>query len=178
MALCRRDCSDAPTQRGGYNYRSINVRVGKLKSVLDQLESRLFVFRQHDFDNIKAKKNVGVVEQPQPGESADGNARTLVASQVFDRPSPDFVRASFYLHENQRVAIAANDVDFAPASAAKIAIENFVTAPPKKTAGKIFATFAASNMLRLRFRARNRKAAAPPAQTTGDGWGRVRIHVV
>ena len=152
--------------------------VGKLKSISNQLEPRRFVFRQHDFDDVEAKENVGIVEQPKPGESAHRNSLTLSATQRLERPPENFVGARFHFHENQRVAITTNNVDFAAAAAAKIAIENFVTAPPKKTAGEIFAAFAAPQMRRLRFRARNRKAVAPPAQTIGDGLGRVRIHEV
>ena len=152
--------------------------VGKLKSISNQLDPRRFVFRQHNLNDVESKKNVGIVEQPKPGEPAHRNSFTLVAPQCVERPSEIFVRARFHFDENQRVAIATDDVDFAAAPAAEIAVENFVTAPPKKATGEIFAAFAAPQMRRLRFRARNRKAVAPPAQTIGDGWGRVRTHGV
>ena len=51
--------------------------VGKLKSISDQLEPRRFVFHHYDFDDVEAKKNVGIVEQPKPGEPADRNSLTL-----------------------------------------------------------------------------------------------------
>ncbi len=53
---------------------------GKLKGISDQLEARRFVFRHNDFDDVKAKKNVGIVEQSKPGESADRNSFTLIVT--------------------------------------------------------------------------------------------------
>lgn len=52
------------------------------------------------------------------------------------------------LDKNERVAIAADDINFAAAPAAKIVIENFVTVVAQKTAGEFFATCAAPEMLR------------------------------
>jgi len=52
------------------------------------------------------------------------------------------------LDKNEGIAIAADDIDFAAAPSAKIAVENFVTVAAQKTAGKFFATRAAPQMLR------------------------------
>ena len=82
--LCRRDLQGTPRQSFGrtalVKTTLINIRVGKLKSISDQLDPRRLVFRQHDFDDVEAKKNVGIVEQPKPGESAHRNSLTLVAT--------------------------------------------------------------------------------------------------
>jgi hypothetical protein len=55
---------------------------------------------------------------------------------------------SFDLNKNERVVIAADDVDFAAAPAAEIAVENLVAVAAQKTAGEFFATRAAAEMLR------------------------------
>ena len=180
-ALCRRDVQGRPDRAGRLQLpktKLINIAVGKLKGASDQFDLRTFVFREHNFDDIEAKENVGIVEQAQPGQPTRRNSRTLALTQRLERPTEIFISARFYFHKNKRVAIATYNVNFAAAPATKVAIQDFVTAPAKKTAGEVFALFATPQMFRLRFRARNRKAAAPPVQTTGDGWGRVRIHEV
>jgi hypothetical protein len=68
---------------------------------------------------------------------------------VYRRYGPAKVLAppSFDLDKNEGVAIAADDIDFAAAPAAEIAVENFVTVAAQKTAGEFFATRAAAEML-------------------------------
>lgn len=64
-------------------------------------------------------------------------------------PSKILAPPRFDLYKNEGVAIAADDIDFAAAPAAEIAVENFVTvAAAQETAGEFFATRAAAEMLR------------------------------
>ena len=64
------------------------------------------------------------------------------------RPAKVLAPSSFDLDKNEGVAIAADDIDFAAALAAEIAVENFVTAAAQKTAGEFFTTRATAKMLR------------------------------
>ena len=56
--------------------------------------------------------------------------------------------ARFHFDEDERVVIAANDVDLATAVSAKIAIKNFVAVLAQKTAGQFFTEETASKMVR------------------------------
>jgi len=67
-----------------------------------------------------------------------------------DRPAEIFPSARFYLHENQRVLIATDDVDLAAAASFEVAVENFVSVTPQEAAGQFLAAGAAPEMLRPR----------------------------
>jgi len=92
--------------------------------------------------------NVRIVQQAQPGESTLRNASSLPLVYRCYWPAKILAPASFDLNKNERVVIAADDVDFAAPPAAEIAIENFVAVAAQKTAGEFFATCAAAEMLR------------------------------
>jgi hypothetical protein len=63
-------------------------------------------------------------------------------------PAEVFPASSFDLDKHERVVISADDVDFAAAPAAEVAVKNFIAPATQKTAGKFFATRAATKMLR------------------------------
>jgi hypothetical protein len=63
-------------------------------------------------------------------------------------PAKVLTVSSFDLDKNQRVAIAADDIDFASASSAKISVKNLITTAAQKTACDFFTACAAPNMLR------------------------------
>ena len=85
-------------------------------------------------DDVETKKNIRIVEQSQPGQAAARNSSLLFSVDRFKRPAEIFARPRFHFDEDERVAIAADDVDFAAVASAKIAIENFVAVPAQKTA--------------------------------------------
>jgi hypothetical protein len=107
--------------------------------------------RDH-FDHIESEGNLGIIEQTKPGERASGNLPLLKGLNVFERPPQIFVRSCFYFDENQRVVVAANDIDLAagPACIFEVTVKNFVAAFPKKAAGRLF-TESSSDLFR-RFR--------------------------
>jgi hypothetical protein len=119
-----------------------------LKSVLDQLDSGVGVAADDDFDHVKSKENVRIVQKAQPGQSAPRNALLFLPVYCFDRPAKIFAAARFHFHENKRVLIAADDIDFAAAASAKVAVENFVAFSAQKPAGNFFATRSLSKMFR------------------------------
>jgi len=59
-----------------------------------------------------------------------------------------FPGARFYLHEDQRVVVATNDVDLAAAAPLEIAVKNLVTLTPQEPAGQLLAVSAAPKMVR------------------------------
>src|SRR5207248_5077147 len=87
-----------------------------------------------------------------------------------------FVTTCFHFDENERVAIAANDVDLASAARAEIPVKNFVAVAPQKSTSQFLPARAATEMFRQFLRAR--EAVAPPARKSGDGSDRVQIHEV
>jgi hypothetical protein len=115
---------------------------------LDQFEPRLRILSDEHLHDIEPKKNVRIIEQAQPGESTLRNASSFPPVYRRHWPPKILAPARFDLDKNESVAIAADDIDFAAAPAAEIAVENFVTVAAQKTAGEFFATRAAAEMLR------------------------------
>jgi hypothetical protein len=63
-------------------------------------------------------------------------------------PAKVFPSAGFYFDKDERIVIAADDIDLAAAAAAKIAAKNLVTIVTQKTARQSFAARPASEMIR------------------------------
>jgi len=97
----------------------------------------------------------------------------LIVTKSFERSAEIFAAARFHFDKNQRVAIAADNVYFAAASSAKIAVENFVTVATKKFSRQFLAELAETDVVRL---LGGREAVAPPVRKTGDGLGKVQVH--
>ena len=156
----------------------INAGRGKLERVFDHLYARTAAFGKDHFHDIETKQDVGIIEQTQPGERAARDALLLLPADGFERPAERFAGPSFYFDEDERVVVAADNVDLAPGVSAEIAIEDLITVPPQEPAGQSLATRAALQMLGRRGIPRAREAVAPPVRKTGDGSGKGRIHGV
>ncbi len=137
---------------------------------------RIAFIGQQNFHDIETKNEIGIVQQTQPGKTSFRDAHLLLSVHRFDRPPEIFVTARFYFDENERVAVAANDVDLASAARAEIPVKNFVTVAPQKSTRQFLPARAATEMFRQFLRAR--EAVAPPARKSGDGSDRVQIHEV
>lgn len=61
----------------------------------------------------------------------------MVAIDRFERPAKTFPGPRFHLDENERVVIAADDIDLAAGAAAEITIQDFVTVLPQELAGQV-----------------------------------------
>jgi hypothetical protein len=126
--------------------RSVNVGLRQLEGVLDQFDVRLGVLGEDDFDDVEPEKNLGIIEQAQPGERAARDAIALLGPDGFEGPAEFFAAARFHFHKNQGVAVATDDVDLAAGAPFEIAIENLVAVVSEKTRGQFFALCAASQM--------------------------------
>jgi hypothetical protein len=156
--------------------RSVDVRRGELKRVLDQLELRFGILSQDHFDDVEPEKDVRIIEHPQPGQRAARDALLLIGPNGFERPAELFAPARFYFDKDECVVVATDDVDLAAAASFEISVEDLVTVLPEKTAGCFLAADSAPQMLR-RF-VRGREAVAPPARKSGDGSDKARVHEV
>jgi len=154
--------------------RLIDVGLGEDKGVAQQFQARLFLCCDDHFDDIKTKQNLGVVEQTQPRQATPRDALLLFAADRSERASELFACARFHFDENERVAVATDNVDFAAAPSAKVAVENLVAILPQKSRGQPFPARPQPEMLRVR----TRKPAAPPVRKSGDGSDKVRAHGV
>ena len=103
---------------------------------------------QQNFHDVETKNDIGIVQQTQPGKTSFGNAQLLLSVYCLDRPTKIFVTARFHFDENERVAVAADDVDLASAVGAEIPIKNFVAVLAQETAGQLFTEETASKMVR------------------------------
>ncbi len=141
---------------------------------MDQLDARLRAFRHQDFNDIEAEENVWIVEHPKPGERAARDPLPFVTINRLDRPAKILPRTRLHFHKHERIAVAADDIEFTASAAAEVAIQHLVAVPPQITTGELLAQRAALEVLRMR----TRKAAAPPARKTGDGLDKARVHEV
>jgi len=132
------------------NPRSINVGRGKLEGVAHNLETRLGIFGDNDFDDVEPEQDLGIIEHAQPGECAARDAFLFLLVYRFNGPAKIFVRARFHFDKNKRVAIATNNVDLAAAAPFEIAIKDFITVPTQEPAGQRLPTRAALKMFWLR----------------------------
>lgn len=154
--------------------RLIDVRPHQFECVLDQFAARFRLTTQNDLDHIESINNLRIIQHPQPGLRSAINLPFLKCLDVLKRPAQIFVGSRFYLHENQRLALATHDIDFAAGAMFEIPVENLVTAFTQKPAG-CFLPLPAPDMLRPAGQLlRGREAVAPPARKTGDGSGKDR----
>ena len=145
-----------------------------MKRVPDQFDPWSLSLYNDDFDNIEPKYNIRIAEQPQPGETAEHDPALLFAVHRLERAAVFATGACFYLDKHQGIAIATDEIELSAVAAAKIAIENLEAVPAKIARGQFLAACSEPQMLG----ARRQKAAAPPAQTSGDGSGRDHVHGV
>jgi hypothetical protein len=157
-----------------HRFDSINIGLGQREGVAQQLNSRLGPFRDDDFDDVEPEKNVGIIEEPEPRQTAAGNSFLLVAINGVEGTSEIFARPCFHLDENEGVAIAADNVDLAAGAPAEITIQDFVTAPFQELAGQLLPARSKSQMPGRRIR----KPAAPPVRKIGDESDKVRAHAI
>jgi hypothetical protein len=115
--------------------RLVNVRLREREGIPQKLQSRLGVFRDDHFHDIKPKEDVGIAEQAQPGKTAPRDSLPFVPVDGIEGSAKIFPRSGFDLHENQGVAIAADKVDLPTGATSKITRQNFVTVPAEKFAG-------------------------------------------
>ena len=166
---------DGPQGRG-YNDRTslIDIWLGQGEGVADQLDARLFAFGDNHFDDIEAKENIGIIEQPQPGEAAARDSFLFVPINGVEGSSEIFARPRFHFDENQSVALATDDVDFAPGAAPEITIQDLVTVAAQEPASQVLPLRSKAKMPGTR----NRKAVAPPVRKIGDESDKARVHAI
>lgn len=115
---------------------------------MDQLKPGFRILGDEHLYDIKPKKNVRIIEQTEPGEPSLRNASLFLSIYRRQGPAKVLAPSSFHLDKHERVAISADDVDFAATPAAEITIENFIAVAAEKAASEFFATRAAAKMLR------------------------------
>jgi hypothetical protein len=119
-----------------------------VKRVADELETWPFVFRGDYLHDIKAKRNLGIIQHTQPGESAARDTALLIVPDGFERATKVLSAASFHLDKDEDIVLAANNINFAATFAAKISIQDLVPLLPQESAGEFFTKVAALSGLR------------------------------
>jgi hypothetical protein len=119
-----------------------------LKRILDQLKSRFLVHGDNNFNDVKAKKDVGIVQQTQPGETAARDTPSFLSIHCYDRSAEIFACSCFYFDENEGVVIARDNVNLAATVAAEITIQNFVALLAQESPRKFLAQRAAPDVFR------------------------------
>jgi len=99
----------------------IDVQLRQLEGILNQLTAWVTFFGPQNFHDVESKRDIGIIEQPQPGEATFRNAQLFLSIYCFNRPAEFFAAARFYLHKHQRVAVSANNVDLTAVAVFEIA---------------------------------------------------------
>jgi len=152
----------------------VDIGLGKCERIAEQLEARLRVLHNDNFDDVETKKNVWIIKEPEPGKTAASNSFLLVAINGVKRTSEIFARPRFHFDEDERVFVAADYVNLAPAPAAKITMEDLVTVRPQKPARQFLPASPKPKM----FGTRRQKPAAPPVRKIGDESDKARAHAI
>ena len=137
-------------ERRRQDRRSVNVRLGQLESVPDQLEPRLRVICNHDLDHVEPKENLRIIEHSQPGKAAACDAPSFFPIDRGDRAAKSFAAARLHFHEHERVGVPRDDIDFAATVAAKVTIKNFVALLAQEFPRQFLAERAAAQVRRSR----------------------------
>ena len=117
-----------------------------MEGIPDQLQARICSLRDHHLDDIESKENIGIAQQSEPGQGAERNPALLLAVDRFQRTAEILPRASFHLHENERVALAADEIDLAALASAEVAVEDLEAVPAEKARGQFLAVRAEAEM--------------------------------
>lgn len=108
-------------------FLSIKVRLGELEGIPDQLQARICSLPDYHLDDIESKEDIGIAQQPEPGQATERNPALLLTVYSFQGPAKILPSASLDLHENERVALAANEIYFATMASAEVAVKDLET---------------------------------------------------
>ena len=153
---------------------SIDIRLWQSERVAQEFKARLGTVSDNDLDDVETKKNIRVIQEPEPGKTAASNSFLFVAIDGVGRSSELFARPRFHFDKDECVVFATDDVDLAPGASAKITIEDLVTVPPQKPARQLLSAMPKPKMRGTR----SRKVAAPPVRKIGDESDKVRAHAI
>ena len=140
----------------------------------DEIEGLAGVVDDHLHD-VEAEDEIGIIQQPQPGECAASDECLLFAIHGGGGRTVFAGASRFYFHKNEFISIAAHDIDFAAARGAEIPVEHLETASPKKFRRPLFAATAelvAEIFLPISQAGEARRA---PAENCGDGFRKAHV---
>lgn len=124
-----------------------------------------------DFKDIKAKWDVGIIEQAKPGERTARNEFLLVARDGFSRRPEGEAAPGFDFDEDEGVAglVPADDIDFPAVGCAEVAVENPIALATEITRGQAF-PFPAEAMAGVAFLLSG--GPGEPGEKSGDESGK------
>ena len=83
--------------------------------------------RDYHLDDIESKEDIGIAQQPEPGQATERNPTLLLPGHRFQGPAKILPGAGLDLHENKRIALAADEIDLAALASAEVAVEDLET---------------------------------------------------
>ena len=98
-----------------------------MEGIPDQLEARICPLRDYHLDDIESKEDIGIAQQPEPGQATERNPALLLTVHRFQGPAKILPSASLDLHENKGVALAADEIDLAALPSAEVAVKDLET---------------------------------------------------
>ena len=133
---------------------------------------RNFVVLNDHLDDVETKRNVWIIQHPQPGERTARDKILLLQVDRRGRIAKVARAPRLHLNEDQRIGrfVPANDVDFAAARGTEITVENLALVAAQMFRRQKFAA-AAQPSLRILTRIRRRKKTSErPGKNCADGF--------
>ena len=96
-----------------------------MEGIPDQLQARICSLRDYHLDDIESKEDIGIAQQPEPGQATERNPALLLTVHRFQGPTKILPSASLDLYENKRVALAADEIDLAALASTEVAVKDF-----------------------------------------------------
>ena len=96
-----------------------------MEGIPDQLQARICSLRDYHLDDIESKEDIGIAQQPEPGQATERNPALLLTVHRFQGPAKILPSATLDLYENERVALAADEIDLAALASMEVAVKDF-----------------------------------------------------
>jgi hypothetical protein len=143
---------------------------GECQRVPRQRDLRPAFCRDDYLDDIDADRRAGLFQQPQPGVCAADESILLLRVHRIGGSAEAIGGARFHFHKDQRLPVAADEIDLAAIVRAKVPVQHLVPAAPQPARGKPLPVASQPQVRGLRLRGGG--VAPPPGEKCGDVLGK------
>ena len=151
--------------------RLVDVVLRQMARAADQIDMRFWdTWQDEYFDDIEAEVDIRPVQEPKPGKRAADDQPLLLFIHGIRGIAVVVPAPRLYLYKDQRIgsALPANQIHFAPARCAVVAIEDLISVSLEVSRRQPLPS-PAEFMRRVPFAVRAVEAPAEPAGKIGDG---------
>lgn len=151
-----------------HSEQSVVIAGGQSEGILDNPDLRLVM--KDDLHDVEAKLDVRHIEHSQPLHRSLHDTAAFFSIHGGGRAAEGFRRPGFHLDEDERLAVAADEINLAAPMTPEVAGEDFAPAVDEQVGRQIFSESATGQMRGGRA-LRAEEASAKPGQKCGDEVG-------